>query len=112
MSGRPLDNHFEEEAQPQAYHTPIPVPHHRKEDVKKALDRDTRIGTIEPVPQGTPVTWCSRMIVVPKHDGTPRGTVDLQILNASKKRETHHNPPAYHQVSVIPPNMLKTTLDA
>lgn len=112
MSGRPLDLHFIDSIEPTAYHTPIPIPHHWKKRVKEELDRDVRIGTLELVPQGTPVNWCSRMVVVPKHDNSPRRVVDLQKLNAATKRETHHTPAPYNQVSVIPPNKKKTVLDA
>ena len=112
MSGRPLDIHFEDGAEPVANHIPIYVAYHWKEDVKRGLDRDCRIGTLEAVPQDTPVKWLSKMVVVPKHDGSPRRTVDLQDLNDVTKRETHTTPPPYQQVSVVPPHTLKTTLDA
>ena len=39
-------------------------------------------GIIEPVPIGEPVEWCVKMVVIPKKDGRPRCTVDLQKLNA------------------------------
>jgi len=112
MSGEPLQVHYKPDAQPSAHHTPIPVPHHWKEDVKQQLDADVRLGTIERVPQGTPTIWCSRMIVVSKHDGRPRRTVDLQSLNAATYRETHHTPSPFTQASMVPPHTIKTTLDA
>ncbi len=112
MSGRPLTVHFRPEAVPKAFHTPIPVPHHWKEAVKADLDRDVRLGTIEPVPQGTPTLWCARAVVVPKKDGTPRRTVDLQYLNAATYRETHHVASPFNQASTVPPNTKKTVLDA
>lgn len=112
MTGRPLDIHIEEGAKPVAYHTPIPIAHHWKRKVKADLDRDTRIGTIEPVPQGTPTEWCARMVVVEKHDGEPRRTIDLQHLNKVTKREPHHTPAPYNQASVVPPHTKKTVLDA
>jgi hypothetical protein len=112
MSGRPLDIHLREDAQPKAYHCPIPVPHHWKKQVKADLDRDVRLGIIEPVPPGTPTIWCSKMVVVPKKDGSPRRTVDLQQLNAATYRETHHTPSPFNQASVVPPHTKKTVLDA
>ena len=112
MTSHPMSTHFRPDAQPKAYHTPIPVPHHWKQEVKEALDMDVRLGTIERVPQGTPTIWCSRMVVVPKKNGSPRRTVDLQALNAATYRETHHTPSPFHQASTVPANTLKTTLDA
>lgn len=112
MSGRPLDVHFIDGYSPKAYHTPIPVPHHWQRPVKDGIDRDVRIGTLEQVPSGTAVDWCARMVVVSKHDNSPRRAVDLQALNAATKRETHHTPAPYQQVSVIPPGKKKTVCDA
>ena len=112
MSGKPLNIHTRKEVEPKAVHKPIPVPHHWKRKVKSDLDRDVALGIIEPVPPGVPSIWCSRMIVVAKHDGSPRRTVDYQALNAATYRETHHTPPAFHQISAIPADSKKTTLDA
>ena len=112
MSGRPLDITFAREAKPSAVHTPIPVPHHWKKKVKEDLDRDVRLGIIEPVPAGTPTIWCSRMVVAPKKDGSPRRTVDLQKLNAATMRETHHTPSPFNQASIVPARTKKTVLDA
>ncbi|MEO0563056.1 MAG: hypothetical protein AAF125_13190, partial [Chloroflexota bacterium] len=63
MQGPPLRMMINEGTQPVAYHTPIPVPLHWTEDVKAGLDQDVRLGVIEPVPIGTPVTWCHRMVI-------------------------------------------------
>ena len=71
-----------------------------------------RLGIIEPVPQGTPVNWLSRMVVAPKKDGNPRCMVDLQRVNEATKRETHHTRSPHDLVISIPPNHVKTTLDA
>ena len=90
MTGKPLDIVFKADTIPSAVHCPIPVPHHWKKEVKAALDRDEDMGIIEPVPQGTPTTWCSRMVVAPKKDGSARRTVDLQKLNAATLRETSY----------------------
>ena len=112
MTGQPLTAHFRPDAQGKVFHTPIPVPHHWKSAVKSDLDRDVQLGTIEPVPQGVPTKWCARMVVVPKKDGTPRRTVDLQHLNIATYRETHHVASPFDQASVIPPHTKKTILDA
>ena len=112
MSGEPMQVRFEKHYNPVAVHTPIPVPHHWKQQVKADLDRDVRMGVIEPVPQGTVTTWCSRMVVAPKTDGTPRRTVDYQKLNSATMRETHHTPTPFNLVSTIPSGKVKTVLDA
>ena len=95
-------------AEPFACHTPIPVPLHWQEEVKAGLDQDVRLGVIEEVPIGTPVTWCHRMVVCAKKSGKPRRTVDFQRLNAHATRETHHTQSPFHQARSIPPNKLKT----
>ena len=56
-------------------HSPIPIPLHWQDDVKAGLDRDVRLGVLEPVPIGEPVTWCHRMVICAKKNGTPRRTV-------------------------------------
>ena len=55
---------------------------------------------------------CSRMITIPENDGSPRRTIDLQNLNASTRRETHHTPSSFNLVSTVPPGKKKTVLDA
>ena len=52
------------------------------------------------------------MVTVPKKDGSPRRTVDLQNLNTAIRRETHHTPSPFHTVNTIPRNKHKTVLDA
>ena len=112
MTGEPLTVHFQDNYTPIAVHSPIPVPHHWKTQVKHDLDRDVALGIIEPVPQNTPTTWCSRMVIVAKKDGTPRRTVDFQNLNHATLRETHHTPSPFQQACLVPPNTKKTILDA
>ena len=79
--------------------------------VKKDLDRDVSMGTIEPVPINTPTTWCARMVVVAKHDGSPRRTVDLMALNSASQRQTHHTKSPFTLASEVPSNMKKSVLD-
>ena len=96
---------------PKAY-TPIPVPFHWKAQVKADLDRDVRLGIIEPVPQGEISEWCSRMLITAKANGKPRRVVDFQELNDATLREIHHTPSPINIVSSIPAGKLKTVLDA
>lgn len=112
MAGPPLRLMVDPDARPVAYHTPIPVPAHWQDDVKAGLDQDVRLGVIEPVPVGTPVTWCHRMVVCPKKSGSPRRTVDFQALNRHAVRETHHTQSPFHQARAVPPHTRKTVFDA
>ena len=112
MPGQPMRIQVNKDATPVAHHTPIPVAIHWQDKVKKGLDRDIKLGVIEAVPEGTPVTWCSRMVIAAKKSGEPRRTVDFQALNRHAVRETHHTPSPSHLARSVPPNTYKTTLDA
>ena len=112
MTGPPLRLMVDKKAEPKAFHTPIPVPLHWQKAVKEGLDQDVRLGVIEPVPVGEPVTWCHRMVVCAKKNGKPRRTVDFQQLNKHAKRETHHTQSPFHQARSVPHGKLKTVFDA
>ena len=112
MEGPPLELMIDPTAKPVAHHTPIPVPLHWQGEVKAGLDQDVRLGVLEPVPIGEPVTWCHRMVICAKRNGKPRRTVDFQPLNAHAKRETHHTPSPFHQARSVPHSKKKTVLDA
>ena len=112
MSGPPMKLMVDPNATPVAHHKAIPVPLHFREKVKQDLDRDVRLGVLERVPTGFPTTWCHRMVVCAKKDGTPRRTIDFQALNKHACRETHHTPSPFHLARSVPPNTKKTTLDA
>ena len=99
-------------AKPVAIHKAIPVPIHFQEAVKAGLDSDVRLGVIEPVPEGTPTTWCHRMVICSKKCGGCRRTVDFQALNHHAARETHHSPSPYQLAREVPGNTKKTTFDA
>ena len=111
IQDKPLSIIVDDKVKPTAIHKPVPIPVHWEQQVKDGLDRDVALKVIEPVPLGTPVTWCSRMIIVPKQDGTPRRTVDLQALNRASVRQTHHTESPYHLATSVPPDTKKTTLD-
>ena len=112
MDGPPMKLMIDPDAEPVAYHTPVPVPLYWQDDVKAGLDQDVRLGVLEPVPIGEPVTWCHRMVVCAKKTGKPRRTVDLQPLNRHATRETHHTPSPFHQARSVPHGKKKTVLDA
>ena len=88
------------------------IPLHWLETIKAELDRDVALGVIEPVPPNTPSTWCSRMSLIPKKDGTPRRVIDLRPLNSATTRQTHLTDSPFNQAIKIPPNTWKTCSDA
>ena len=112
MIGPEMKLNIDPAAIPKAFHTPVPVPLHWREEVKRGLDQDVKLGVIEPVPIGEPVTWCHRMVICPKKNGKPRRTVDLQALNAYATRETHHTQSPFHQARSVPAATKKTVFDA
>ena len=107
----PLRIHTDELAKPKAVHTPGTVPLHWKSAVKAGLDRDELLGVIEKIPVNSPVTWCSRMVVTSKADGSPRRVVDFTELNKYTPRQTHHTASPWTIVSSIPPRKVKSVLD-
>ena len=112
MTGPPMRLLIDPDAKPTAFHTPLTVPLHWMEEVKADLDRDVRLGVLEQVPMGEPVTWCHRMVVCAKKNGKPRRTVDFQPLNKHAARETHHTQSPFIQARTVPQNTKKTVLDA
>ena len=112
MASPPLKLMVDPDAVPVAHHTPIPDPLHWQDAVKAGLDHDVQLGVLEPVPIGEPVTWCHRMVICAKKNGTPRRTVDFQALNAHATRETHHTPSPFHQARSVPHKKKKTVFDA
>ena len=112
MSGPFMRLMVDPNAKPVACHSPIPVPVHAQDEVKAGLDQDVRLGVIEPVPVGTPVTWCARMVIQWKKSGKHRRTVDFQPLNKHAVRETHHTQSPFNQVRSIPAHTRKTKFDA
>ena len=112
MSGELLQLFVDPNVKPHAVHTPAPIPIHFCQEVKAGPDQDVRLGVIERVPPNTPVTWCWRMVIATKAEGTPRKTVDLQALNAASLRQTHNTRNPYHLVCEIPADTVKTTYDA
>ena len=97
MTGPPLRLMLDEDATPVAHHTHIPVAIHWQDEVKAGLGEDVRLGVLEKVPIGTPVTWCHRMVICAKKNGKPRRTVDFQALNKHAFRKTHHTQSPFHQ---------------
>ena len=112
MAGPPLHFTLKEGTVPKVVHTPAKIPVHWKDTVKQQLDRDVRMGILKEVPPDEPVEWQHRMVVVRKHDGSPRRTVDMQELNKATLRPTHPLTSPYLKAMSVPPNTYKTVTDA
>ena len=112
MEGSPIEIHVEPAATPKACHTPASIPLHWQQKVYEDLLRDEALGVIERVPYGEPVTWCHRMVITRKHDGSPRRTVDLSPLNKFCKRETFAIESPFQLARRIPKETWKTVTDA
>lgn len=111
-SSPPIKLHISPDAKPVAVHKPIPLPLHWMKPVKEGLDKDEKLGVIEKVPLGEPVTWCAKMICVPKKDGQPRRTVDFQALNKAAYRQTHATIALFQQATSVPKDNYKSVVDA
>ena len=112
MDGPPLEIHLDPDVKPRVCHTPSSIPIHWQRKVLEDILRDIALGILERVPYGVPVTWCHRMVVTRKHDGTPRRTVDLSPLNRFCKRETYASETPFHLARRIPKGTYKTVTDA
>ena len=107
----PLRLFVDPAAKPIAIRTPAQVPLAWHNSVRDGLDRDVRLGVLERVPLNTPDTWCSRMHITPKADGSPRRVVDFSPLNKHAPRQTHHTQSPWNIAAAIPPNTVKSVLD-
>ena len=112
MSGPPIEIHLDDNATPRVCHTAIPIPLHWQKQVLDDILRDEALGVIEKVPYGVPVTWCHRMVITRKHDGSPRRTVDLSPLNRFCRREAHSGESPFLLARRVPGSTWKTVSDA
>ena len=112
MEGPPIEIHVDPAATPKACHTPANIPLHWQQRVYDDLLRDEALGVIERVPYGEPVTWCHRMVITRKHDGSPRRTVDISPLNKFCQRETFAVESPFQLARRIPKDTWKTVTDA
>ena len=111
MTGSPLQLHVDPQATPVACHKVVPIPLHWRERVKADLERDVRIGVLEKVPDNTPVTWQSRMVITRKANGDPRRTIDFQPLNKHCKRQTFPLDSPFNLASRVPAGTKKSVCD-
>lgn len=112
MAGPPLKFHVDPQAEPQVCRKPSPVSLHWQERVHADLLRDEALGVIERVPYGETPSWCHRMVLDRKSDGSPRRTVDLSPLNQYCKRELYSSESPFHLARRVPGNTWKTVTDA
>ena len=110
-SGPPMRMHTNPQAVPTYHRKPTKVPLHFREEVRAGLEADVKKGIIRRVPDGTPDTWCSRMVIQPKKNGRARRTVDLSGLSKAGRHESHHTRSAAEIAKSVPSGKLKTTLD-
>ena len=87
---------------PQAVHTAAAEPISWPEQVLSELNRDEALGVIERIIYGEPVYWCHRMVVMRKHNGPSRRTVDLSPLNKHCRRETFPTESPFHLARRVP----------
>ena len=97
---------------PRTVHTAPPVPIHWQEQVLSDLKRDEALGVIERIPYGEQLSWCHRMVVTRKHNGTPRRTVDISPLDKHCKREIFPTESLFHLAKRMPKGTWKTVSDA
>ena len=112
MAGPPIAILVDKNATPKACYTPAHIPLHWQQRVYDDIKRDEALGVLEKVPYGKEVTWCHRLVVTRKHDGSPRRTVDLSPLNKFCRREAHGAESPYHLARRIPRDTWKTVSDA
>lgn len=94
MKGPPMQLTVDTQAKPGVHHTPVPIPHRWQNEVKSGFDQVVKLGIMEPVLIGEPVTWCHCMVVCAKKIGSPQRTVDFQALNAHTiQRNPSHTVP-------------------
>ena len=112
MEGPPVKILIDQNAEPVRYDTPATIPLHWMDDIKQKLEEDVKLGVLEQEPLGEKPSWCFRMVLARKPDGSPRRTVDLSPLNKYCYREPHHVQSPFQQAKSIPSETFKTVLDA
>ena len=112
MEGPPLEIHLKDDAKPFAHTKPAKIPLHWQQQVYEDLMRDIELGVIERVPENEEITWCHRMVVSRKHDGSPRRTVDASRMNKHCRRDAYATESPFHVVRRVPAGTWKSVVDA
>ena len=112
MEGPPIQIHVDPNATPVKFTKPAPVYLHWQKRVEEELERDIDIGVLERVPLGEPTTWCFKMLVARKEDGSPRRVIDISPMNKHCQREVHTSKSPFTLARSVPENSVKTVFDA
>jgi len=112
MKGPPIQIHVDPHATPVKLTKPAPVALHWQKQVEEDLERDIALGVLERVPLGEPTTWCFRMLVTRKDNGSPRRTIDISPMNKHCHREVHSSKSPFNLARSVPEKSVKTVLDA
>ena len=112
MEGPPIEIHVDPAATPKACHTPANIPLHWQQQVYNDLHCDEALAVIEHVPYSKLVTWCYRMVITRKHDGSPHRTVDILPRNKFCQRETFAMKSPFQLARCIPKDTWKTVTNA
>ena len=112
MEGPELEIHIDPNAKLVNFTTPATVPLYWQASVKKKIDMNVTMGVMEKHPYGVPTKTCHRLVCVRKHNGDPRLTVDLSPLNKHCERETYPTESPFHLARSVPPNSIKSVMDA
>ncbi len=104
--------HVDPDATPVACLKPGFIPLHLYDAVIADLEKDLALGVLERPPINEPLTWCHRMVIQTKQDGTPRRTIDMSPLNRVCKREPHGSKSPFQMARAIPRYTWKSVHDA
>ncbi len=97
MEGPPMRLMIDPQASPTAHHSPIPVPFHWQDDVKDGLDRDVKLGVLEPVQNL--LHGATEWLSVPRKMAHPEGP-SISSHSTSMppgKRTTPNHPSPFHK---------------
>ena len=112
MGGPPLKIHVDPDAKPVACLKPGFIPLNLYDHVIADIKKDITLGVCQWPPYNEPVTWCHRMVINTKSDGSPRRTIDMSPLNRVCKREPHGGKSPFQMARAIPRDTWKTVQDA
>ena len=112
MDGPELEIHVDPDAKLMNFTTPAPVPLYWQDIVKNKIYKNVDMGVMEEHPYGVATKTCHRLLCIRKHNGDPRLTVDLSPLNKHCERETYPSESPFHLARSVPPNSVKTVMDA
>ena len=108
----PVKIHVDPEAKPVAHMKTGFIPLHFYDTVMADIKKDIAMGVLEPHPANEPVTWCHKMVICTKQDGSPRRTIDMSPLNRVCAREPYGSKSPFHMARAIPRDTWKTVQDA